>query len=87
MQDQLPSAVASRAGMQERIHAGIARARRNGTKSGKAIGHPRVSAKLEATIGASLFSGDGIHKTAKACDHAAEPCGNFPRATRRLMAS
>ena len=42
-------------------------ARRNGTKSGKAIGHPRVSAKLEATIRASLQSGDGIHKTAKAC--------------------
>jgi DNA invertase Pin-like site-specific DNA recombinase len=39
-----------RAILQERIHAGIARARRNGTKSGKAIGHPRVSAKLEATI-------------------------------------
>ena len=56
-----------RAILQERIHAGIARARRNGTKSGKAIGHPRVSAKLEATIRASLQSGDGIHKTAKAC--------------------
>src|SRR6516162_9559035 len=34
--------------LQERIHAGIARARRRGTKSGKPIGRARTSSKVEA---------------------------------------
>jgi DNA invertase Pin-like site-specific DNA recombinase len=57
-----------RAILQERIHAGIARARRNGTKSGNAIGRPKLSQKKEAAIRASLASGNGIHKTAKLCE-------------------
>jgi len=56
-----------RAILQERIHAGIARARKNGTKSGKAIGRARVSSKVEAAIHASLANGTGIHKTAREC--------------------
>jgi DNA invertase Pin-like site-specific DNA recombinase len=36
-----------RAILQERIHAGIARARKNGTKSGKPIGRARTSRKVE----------------------------------------
>src|SRR5215469_18697480 len=56
-----------RAILQERIHAGIARARRNGTKSGKPIGRARTSAKVEAAIRETLASGKGIHSTAREC--------------------
>ena len=51
--------------IQERIRAGIARARQTGTKSGKAFGRPRVSAKKEAAVRVSLAAGNGIRKTAK----------------------
>jgi DNA invertase Pin-like site-specific DNA recombinase len=54
-----------RAILQDRIHAGIARARKSGTKSGKPIGRARVSSKIEGGIRASLASGKGIHKTAR----------------------
>ena len=54
-----------RAILQERIHAGIARARKNGTKSGKPIGRARTSRKVEDAIRASLASGKGIQKTAR----------------------
>jgi DNA invertase Pin-like site-specific DNA recombinase len=56
-----------RAILQERIHAGIARARKNGTKSGKPIGRARTSRKVEDAIRASLASGKGIQKTAREC--------------------
>lgn len=54
-----------RAIIQERIHAGIARARVKGTKSGKPIGRPRLNAKTETAIRAALASGKGILKTAR----------------------
>src|SRR5262245_27389177 len=51
----------------ERINAGLARARDKGTKSGKAIGRPRTSAKTEAAIAKDLQKGKiGIHKIAAA---------------------
>jgi DNA invertase Pin-like site-specific DNA recombinase len=53
--------------LQERIHAGIARARRNGTKSGKPIGRARTSSKVEAEIRATLAAGNGVIKTARLC--------------------
>jgi DNA invertase Pin-like site-specific DNA recombinase len=56
-----------RAILQERIHAGIARARRNGTKSGKPFGRARISPKKEDAIRATLAAGKGIHKTAREC--------------------
>jgi DNA invertase Pin-like site-specific DNA recombinase len=56
-----------RAIIQERIHAGIARAREKGTKRGKPIGRPRVTQKIEDAIRASLASGKGVHKTAREC--------------------
>jgi DNA invertase Pin-like site-specific DNA recombinase len=56
-----------RAILQERIHAGIARARRHGTKSGKPIGRARTSRKVEDAIRAALALGKGIHKTAREC--------------------
>jgi DNA invertase Pin-like site-specific DNA recombinase len=51
-----------RAILQERIHPGIARARKNGTKSGKPIGRARTNAKVEDAIRASLAAGKGIHR-------------------------
>lgn len=54
--------------LQERIHAGIARARKNGTKSGKPHGRPRVKPKVEAAIRESLAAGKGIHRTARECE-------------------
>jgi DNA invertase Pin-like site-specific DNA recombinase len=50
--------------IQERIHAGIARARVSGTKSGKPIGRARIDATREAAIRASLANGKGILRTA-----------------------
>jgi DNA invertase Pin-like site-specific DNA recombinase len=49
----------------ERTIAGIARARMCGTKSGKAIGRPKVDPKIENAIRASLSRGVGILKTAR----------------------
>jgi DNA invertase Pin-like site-specific DNA recombinase len=53
--------------MKERIHAGIARARQCGTKSGAPIGRAPISRKVEDAIRSSLASGRGIHKTAREC--------------------
>jgi DNA invertase Pin-like site-specific DNA recombinase len=54
-----------RAIIQERIHAGIARARTAGTKSGKPIGRPGISADKEQAIRAALASGKGVLKVAR----------------------
>jgi DNA invertase Pin-like site-specific DNA recombinase len=56
-----------RAIIQERIHAGLARARVIGTKSGKPIGRARIDAMKEAAIRRALASGKGILKTAREC--------------------
>jgi DNA invertase Pin-like site-specific DNA recombinase len=54
-----------RAIIQERIAAGIARARAKGTRSGKPIGRPPLSADRDAAIRASLASGVGVCRTAR----------------------
>ena len=51
--------------IQERITAGIARARQKGTRSGRAFGRPKLSAEREAAVRASLAAGTGIRKTAR----------------------
>jgi DNA invertase Pin-like site-specific DNA recombinase len=51
--------------IQERIAAGIARARVVGTKSGKPIGRARIAPAKEAAIRAALASGKGILKVAR----------------------
>jgi DNA invertase Pin-like site-specific DNA recombinase len=51
----------------ERVRAGIARAQREGTRSGKAFGRPKISADREAAVRASLAAGTGIRKTARVC--------------------
>jgi DNA invertase Pin-like site-specific DNA recombinase len=53
--------------IQERIHAGLARARLVGTKSGKPIGRAKIDGTKEAAIRAALASGKGILKTAREC--------------------
>jgi DNA invertase Pin-like site-specific DNA recombinase len=47
-----------------RVNAGMARARASGTKSGKAIGRPRIKAKVEQRIREKLAAGHGILKVA-----------------------
>jgi DNA invertase Pin-like site-specific DNA recombinase len=53
-----------RAMIVSRVNAGMARAREKGTKSGKAIGRPKVAAEVERAILAHLKAGNGILKTA-----------------------
>lgn len=50
----------------ERVRAGLERAKRQGTRSGKAIGRPKTDDGTEAKIRDFLAAGNGIHKTAKA---------------------
>jgi DNA invertase Pin-like site-specific DNA recombinase len=52
--------------IRERVRSGVARAKRNGTKSGRAIGRPKLDAKREAAVRRALQNGGGILKTAKA---------------------
>ena len=52
-----------RAIIQERVRAGIARAR----AQGKHLGRPYVSAETEQAIRAALAAGRGIRATARAC--------------------
>ena len=54
-----------RAIIKERIHAGIARARATGTKSGKPIGRATIGPQKEAAIRAALASGKGVLKVAR----------------------
>src|SRR5262245_35887647 len=55
-----------RAMIQERVRAGMARASESGTKSGKAIGRPRIAADTEAEIRSALQRGDmGMRKIAR----------------------
>lgn len=51
--------------IRDRVNSGIARARAQGTKSGKPHGRPRVSAEKKEKVLAALASGTGIVKTAK----------------------
>ena len=56
-----------RAIVQERIHAGLARAREKGTKSGRPIGRTRIDATKEAAILRALAGGKGVLTTAREC--------------------
>ena len=47
-----------------RVNAGLARAKIQGTKSGKAIGRPRIKAKVEQRVRDELAAGHGILKVA-----------------------
>ena len=51
--------------IQERIHAGLARAKKHGTKSGKPAGRPRINDKKRRAILAARKAGKGINKIMK----------------------
>jgi DNA invertase Pin-like site-specific DNA recombinase len=51
--------------IRERVRTGVARAKRNGTKSGKPIGRPRLSQDQEVAARKLLGSGMGILKVAR----------------------
>ena len=51
--------------IRERIMAGLDRARKLGTKSGKAIGRPKTDPEIEGRIKAKLKKGTGMLRTAK----------------------
>lgn len=53
--------------IQERVKAGIARARKRGTKSGKPFGRPETPRSKIAAIRTELAKGTGILKTARLC--------------------
>ncbi len=54
-----------RAMIRERINAGLARARKHGTKSGRPIGRPRIPDKTLAAIHAARAQGKGIKRIAR----------------------
>lgn len=49
----------------ERVRSGMARARQQGTKSGKAIGRPTIGADQDRAVRAALAAGEGIRATAR----------------------
>jgi DNA invertase Pin-like site-specific DNA recombinase len=53
--------------IQERVKAGMARARKNGTKSGKPIGQQPLARQKAEAIRSELAKGTGIVKTARLC--------------------
>jgi len=51
--------------IRERVRAGVARAKRRGTKSGRPIGRPKLDLKRENAVCKALAAGAGILKTAR----------------------
>jgi DNA invertase Pin-like site-specific DNA recombinase len=51
--------------IRERVRAGVARAKRNGTKSGRPIGRPKLDVKREKAVRTALAAGSGILSVAK----------------------
>ncbi len=51
--------------IRERVRAGVARAKRKGTKSGRAIGRPKIDQKRELAVREALTTGVGILKVAR----------------------
>lgn len=54
-----------RAMIQERVRAGMARAKEKGTKSGRPIGRPRIAAGIESAIRRERRKGRGMIKIAR----------------------
>ena len=53
-----------RAMIRERVHAGLARVKKHGTKSGKPVGRPKVNDRKRRAILAARSTGQGINKIA-----------------------
>jgi DNA invertase Pin-like site-specific DNA recombinase len=73
--------------IQERIRAGIARARAKGTKSGKAIGRPNIPAEKDRAIRAALAAGGGIRRVAKLVGVGNETVHRIAREMRAVPAA
>lgn len=52
--------------IRERVRAGVARAKRKGTKSGRPIGRPKLDPRREGQVRRALSAGTGILKVARA---------------------
>jgi DNA invertase Pin-like site-specific DNA recombinase len=63
----------------ERVGAGIARARENGTKSGKRFGRPTIKPKVADAVRTSLAAGFSIRKTAAVTPRYRVCSGSRPR--------
>jgi DNA invertase Pin-like site-specific DNA recombinase len=76
-----------RAMIQERVRAGLRRAKETGTKSGKPIGRPTIDAALEASIRDSLCPWrqlPGYGRELRCCSwHCAEDCSGVSPFRRR----
>lgn len=53
------------AGRSARIRAGIERARREGTRSGRPLGRPRLSEEVLSTVRRSVLAGDSLYQTVR----------------------
>lgn len=73
-----------RAIIQERIRAGIARARQNGTRSGRPIGRPRVKEETLERVRAALAKG---HSLRQAVNETGISMGTAARVRKELSAS
>lgn len=51
--------------IRERVKAGVVRAKRKGTKSGRPIGRPKLDPKREQAVRDALATGAGILKVAR----------------------
>ena len=70
-----------------RVNAGLARARQNGTKSGKAIGRPRGASYEPKKIRAALLKGGTVREVARSTGASVRHHGRDPQgACRRRRA-
>ena len=80
-----------RAMIRNRVRSGMARAKASGTKSGKAIGRPAISAEMKERIRAGLREGAGSQRdiaaqlqVSRGSIASAQNCGLDPR-TRMVL--
>ena len=71
----------------DRTRAGMERVRRQGSKSGKAIGRPRISAQTRGRIVEMLVAGAGIRTTARAVGAGNETVHRIAREIRGARAA
>ena len=69
----------------QRVRAGLAKARAQGTRSGKAIGRPKVPAEKIAAVRAALAAGEGIRKVAVLRETMWRPLGVCLKAWKKLL--
>lgn len=68
--------------IRDRVRTGVARAKKNGTKSGRPIGRPKVTEDVEAAIKQELARGRGILAVAKSLGVGTGTVSRVARAVR-----